>query len=174
MEEYITIGHTKKTYGVNGGLKAHIEDQYLEVLVNAEVVFLKINDKPTPFFIEGIEETNQLVLFFEDVTSKEEAHPFCAREIQVRASDLQDVHLLPPDSPGNYLELMGYEIETKERGTIGTIKEIVELPEQHLAVIQYQNKEVLIPLNDQFIKQVDENNKIIKMELPEGLIELYF
>lgn len=172
MEEYITIGYTKKTFGVKGGLKVHIEPQFFEVLIKTHVLFLNINNKPTPFFIEGIEETNAIVLYFEDVNSKEEAHPYCAKEILLRAEDLKDVPLEVPASESGYQQYVGFQIIAKGVGEIGKIEEIAVLPEQHLAIITYKGKEVLIPLNEQFIQSVDTNKKQLQLSLPEGLLEL--
>ena len=33
--------------------------------------------------------------------------------------------------------------------------------------------EILIPINDEFIKEVDRKNKTIVVDTPEGLIDLY-
>lgn len=172
MEEYITIGHTKKTFGVKGGLKAHIAPEYLEALVNTEVVFLKINNKPTPFFIEGIEEINGIVLFFEDVNSKETAYPFCASEIQLRVTDLKGINIEIDAPSSEFQEYIDFQVEVEGVGQIGKIEEIASLPEQYMAIIIYKNQEVLIPLNEQFIKEIDQKNKRLKMELPEGLLDL--
>jgi 16S rRNA processing protein RimM len=40
-------------------------------------------------------------------------------------------------------------------------------------VIEKLGKEILIPINDLFIKQVDRENKMLRLEVPKGLIELY-
>ena len=41
------------------------------------------------------------------------------------------------------------------------------------AHIDRNGTEILIPMNDEFIKQVDKPNKTIHVETPEGLIDLY-
>jgi len=39
--------------------------------------------------------------------------------------------------------------------------------------MMYQNKEVLFPLNDQFVTSIDKKSKIIHVDLPEGLLDIY-
>jgi len=39
--------------------------------------------------------------------------------------------------------------------------------------INRNGKEILIPVNDHFILKVDRTSKIIYLDVPEGLIELY-
>jgi 16S rRNA processing protein RimM len=46
------------------------------------------------------------------------------------------------------------------------------MPQQEIAVVVYQNKEVLIPLNEKLIVSIDEDKKVILMDLPEGLLTL--
>ena len=37
----------------------------------------------------------------------------------------------------------------------------------------YRDQEVLVPVNDDIIKGVDHNKKIIDVELPDGLLDIY-
>ena len=67
---------------------------------------------------------------------------------------------------------ISYEIISERDGAIGVIEEVIEMPQQIMGIVNYQGKEVLIPLNDQFITGVDEEKKILEMELPEGLLDL--
>ena len=43
---------------------------------------------------------------------------------------------------------------------------------QWLAKLTYEGKEVLVPLIEQMILDVNVRNKFIRMDLPEGLLEL--
>jgi 16S rRNA processing protein RimM len=37
----------------------------------------------------------------------------------------------------------------------------------------YKNKEILFPLNEDMIVEIDEDEKTLLVDLPEGLLELY-
>ena len=41
-----------------------------------------------------------------------------------------------------------------------------------MAVVDIEGRDVLIPLSDQLITEIDKDQKIIHMEIPEGLLEL--
>ena len=56
---------------------------------------------------------------------------------------------------------------------MGLIEDVREYPQQFLASIQYQEKEVLIPLNEAFIVEIDKTKKLLILDLPDGLLELY-
>jgi 16S rRNA processing protein RimM len=39
--------------------------------------------------------------------------------------------------------------------------------------IDFQGKEILIPAVDEFLKEVDRERKIIHIDAPDGLIDIY-
>jgi 16S rRNA processing protein RimM len=61
----------------------------------------------------------------------------------------------------------------EQRGELGEIVEIHEYPQQYVAVVPHQFREILFPLNDDFIKEIDVEKGILHVSLPEGLIDLY-
>ena len=72
-----------------------------------------------------------------------------------------------------YHEVNGFQVEDIRHGKIGEIEYINDQTPQHLFVINSNDKEVLIPINDDFILELDRINKTIKMDLPEGLLKIY-
>jgi 16S rRNA processing protein RimM len=46
------------------------------------------------------------------------------------------------------------------------------MPHQEMAVVNHHNKEVLIPLNEELIINIDTTKRLIIMNLPEGLVQL--
>ncbi|MGA9588941.1 MAG: 16S rRNA processing protein RimM, partial [Salegentibacter sp.] len=39
--------------------------------------------------------------------------------------------------------------------------------------IKNGDKQILIPMNDEFIQKIDKTNKTIYLNTPEGLVDLY-
>jgi 16S rRNA processing protein RimM len=72
-----------------------------------------------------------------------------------------------------YHEIIGFQVKDTRFGDVGVIVGVNDKTAQHLFVIENLGKEILIPVNDLFIKQVDRENKILGLDVPEGLIELY-
>ena len=68
---------------------------------------------------------------------------------------------------------MGYFVEDTQLGELAIINSIEEMPQQTMASMVYQNKEVLFPINDQFVKSIDQEAKKILVELPDGLLAIY-
>ena len=174
METYQSIGYTKKTYGVKGELKLNIADEYLEDFAQADVLFLAIAGRKIPYFVEYINFENPFTLKLEDFDSKEKVVELTGKEIFMRQSDLlkEEEKVLEFEPTLRYKKYVNFEIHDKILGKIGIIEEIIEYPQQEMAAIKFQEKEMLIPLNEQLILTIDAENKVIEMDLPDGLLEL--
>ncbi len=173
MDEYIRVGKTRKTHGIKGGVKLEVEDRFLEDVLKVDVAFLKIQGKHLPFFIEGFDYTNKLIIYFEEIETPEAAVPLTSKDFFIRKKDINEQSTIAfQDSNLQYGKLLGFEIYDQSLGRIGEIEKIMEFPQQEMAQLTYDAREVLIPLNDQLILEIDEKTKKVKMQLPEGLLHL--
>lgn len=173
MEKYISIGYTKKTKGVKGELKIEVADIYWEDFQKSTVVFLLQKGKEMPFFIEKIINEKELLLKLEDIDSKETAHDLTSKELFLRASDVsKKEEAITTNSDLKFGHIVNYQIEDQTLGNIGIIAEVLEFPQQEMAILFIEEKEILIPLNDALILKIDEANRVVTMDLPEGILEL--
>jgi len=174
-EKYVRIGRTKKPHGIGGELKLHIEDQYAEDFDNTEVVFLEIGGNPTPFFVENVRGELFPILKFEDIDSRDAALTVAQKNMLLRESDIIATEdRTYEEEPGmRFKRLAGYMIHDETVGEVGKIEEVVEMPQQEMAVILTDKKEILIPLNDSLILEIADDLKVVKMDLPEGLLTLW-
>jgi len=174
MQEYQSIGFTKKTYGVKGELKLNITDKYLEDFAQAEVLFLGLAGRKIPYFIEYINFENPFTIKFEDKNTKEAAIELTGKEIFMRTKDLlpEEEKVLEIEGGLFYEKYVDYQIKDQTHGLLGKIEAIIEYPQQEMAALSFKKKEVLIPLNEQLIISIDEAARLIEMDLPAGLLEL--
>ena len=47
------------------------------------------------------------------------------------------------------------------------------MPASDVFIVIYKEKEIILPITDDFIEEINETTKIIKYNAPEGLIDLY-
>ncbi len=69
--------------------------------------------------------------------------------------------------------LIGFQVEDSIRGSIGHLVAIQDIENNPLFVIEHEGHELLIPIHDDFIQDIDDVNKVIKVNLPDGLVDLY-
>ena len=130
-----------------------------------------IGNNLIPFFIEHsqLHKSSLLRVQFEDVYDEATENAMIGTELFLPLS------FLPP-LEGNkfyYHEIIGFKVTDISFGDVGVLVGVNDKTAQHLFVIENQGKEILIPINDLFIKQVDRENKILGLDVPQGLIELY-
>ncbi len=170
--ELFKIGKTQKPHGLTGEIRVVVEDIFLDELSSFEVLFIKVGAKPIPYFVESLTFGNLPNFKLEDVNTREDARKIGSKDLFVRKSDLSFDPDQVEDNDLHYGFLKGFEINDKSIGKVGTIVEILEFPQQEMAVIELEDKEIFIPLNDSFILSIDEVKKLVLMELPEGIVEL--
>ena len=103
----------------------------------------------------------------ENINTREAAAKLSQKEVWLTEEDFK--RLSAKSAPAN---LLGYTIiNDKER--LSEILEVIEQPHQLLCRLELKGKEVLIPINEMFLKKIDHKKKEVIVDLPEGLIEIY-
>jgi 16S rRNA processing protein RimM len=170
-ENCFYLGKIVKKYSFKGELLVKLDTDDPEIFTKMESVFVEHHKNLIPFFIAScsLHKSALLRIQFEDVTSEAKADELLGCELYL------PLNLLPPLS-GNkfyYHEVIGYTIKDADFGNIGILKGINDTTAQALFEIDHKGQEVLIPINDDFIKEVDRKQKFILLQVPDGLIELY-
>jgi 16S rRNA processing protein RimM len=142
-----------------------------ELYENLESVLVEMNKNLIPFFIENssLHKNDFLRVKFEEVDSEEEADSIIGCEIYLPLTML-------PKLEGNkfyFHEVIGFKVEDKRLGIVGEIVSINDTTAQPLFEVLNNGVEILIPMIDHFLLEIDRKNKKVVMDLPEGLIEMY-
>ncbi len=165
------LGKIVRKHSFRGEVVIKLDTDEPELYENMDAVFLNVGQNLIPFFIERslLQKGNQLRVKFEDVSSEEDADAILKSEVYL------PLELLPKLS-GNkfyYHEVIGFTVEDKNYGTVGILHHINDSTAQPLFEIKNGDKEILIPMIDDFIKKIDRKNKVVVVETPEGLIDMY-
>jgi 16S rRNA processing protein RimM len=164
------LGYLIKKHGVGGEMQAMLETETPAYYKNLESVFVEINQKLVPFFIQSLRISGQkAVVKFEDIDSAEDTEALNGARLFL------PLHQLPPveDDQFYYHDVVGYEVEDLHSGPIGRVVNFYLLGEQDLLAVDCQGKEVLIPIVDAFLHKVDKANQKLFVDLPDGLLDIY-
>ncbi len=163
------LGQITKTSGYEGALVVRLEKEFIENIPDMESVFVEVDGRPVPFFIEWSEYTGSDLLRLKfsgyDSVNRAEEYKGCRVFLTVETGPA------PVETdPGT---LIGFSVYTTESKNLGIIKELIINPGQILLNVEsISGNEILIPLHDDLIRGIDHDKKIIFMELPEGLAEI--
>ena len=170
FDGYFLLGKIIRTHGYKGGLKAIIDVDQPQEYSELDMLFLDIKGKLIPWTIDQIHfENNKANIKLTDLNDMEGAEKLVGHFIYLPDE-------LLPKLTGNkfyFHEITGFHVKDKIHGDIGTIDRVIELPNNPLFAITFGNKEILLPVNDEVIKKVDRRKKLIEVEAPLGLIDLY-
>jgi 16S rRNA processing protein RimM len=61
----------------------------------------------------------------------------------------------------------------KLHGSLGKIMGVSDNGEQVLVTLRFKDREVILPVVEDFIDKVDEEKKVLYFNAPEGLIDVY-
>ncbi|MDZ4748299.1 MAG: hypothetical protein SH808_07400 [Saprospiraceae bacterium] len=170
VRDFFLLGKTLKSHGTGGHLRLLIEDRLRSYIKPGSYIFMDLDGSRVPFKIQEVEDGQHFVILLADINGKQESDTLTGKEIWVPLEQVKPRHL---KSPRNLNEKWDdYKIRDEENGSEYRILRTEEYPQQLMAVIDLAGREVLIPLSDQLITGIDKDNKVISMEIPEGLLDL--
>ncbi len=173
IDDCYQIGYVTKTHGLQGDVNVLLDVDFPEAYEEMESVFLQLTGSETlvPFFVENLRlQKDSLIVKFEDIDNIEQATAL------LKAGLFFPLDQLPTLEEGQFYfhEIIGFLVQDENEGPLGSVKDVYEVGNQHLIAMDYQNKEVLIPLNDDIVLKVDKEKQAVLTRLPEGLLEVYF
>ncbi|MFC7356451.1 ribosome maturation factor RimM [Jejudonia soesokkakensis] len=165
------VGKIVKKYSFKGELLIKLDTDEPEQFLGMESVLVEQHKSLIPFFIESSSLHKSLLLRvqFEEVANEADADALIGKELYLPLT------ALPPLTGDKfyYHEIIGFTVKDKTFGEAGTIIAVNDATAQHLFIIDFKGKEILIPVNDSFIEKVDREHKILHLDVPAGLIEIY-
>jgi 16S rRNA processing protein RimM len=166
----LRIGKIVATHGLQGAvILKHIVGNS-EWLEKDSVLFVELRKgSHIPYFTIAAKAHNdeEYIVTLDDLNTVEAAKKLVGKQVYVKEDILSD-HA--EDSP---LLWIGYNLVDREKGGLGQIEDVMQAGAQWLAKITYEGKEVLVPMVPQIIVEVNARNKYIRVDLPEGLLEVY-
>lgn len=169
--DFLQIGFTKKTHGVDGEIKMFIEERFEDIFLEKDRIFLEIRGIKQPFFIEYVRGGGEFIVKLEDVINREDALLLQSKGIFLPASEVP-ADIGPAEPALEYAGIAGFILIDQTTGEIGVVKEVLEMPQQEMAVVHYLGRDVWVPLNAAFVKKIDAAGRTVTVDLPEGLLEL--
>lgn len=170
-EECFYLGKIVRKYSFKGEVLIKLDTDEPELYKELESVLVDYNNNLIPFFIQqsGLHKSTLLRVRFDDVDTEEKADELIGLEVYLPLSFLPELD----DDQFYYHEIIGFTAEDVNFGKIGIVKGVNDSAAQALFEIERDGKQILIPVNDDFIKKVDKKNKVLLLDTPVGLIDLY-
>lgn len=170
-DDVYKIGTIGKSHGVKGEVSLYFDDDVFD-RVDADYLFLDIDGILVPFFFEEyrFKSGETALVKFEGIDSQDQARTITGCAVYFPRS------LADSDEAGNMSlpEVVGYSIVDADTDkVVGEVEGIDNTTENVLFEIKsLEGAEILIPVNPEWIVDIDSDNRRITMSLPEGMLSL--
>ncbi len=167
-EEVFKIGIINKPHGVKGEVSFTFTDDIFDRVEDCDYLVLLLDGILVPFFIEEyrFRSDNVALVKFEGVDSTEKARTLTNVEVYYPVKFMDDQEEI---SSWNYF--IGFRVEDIHHGCLGTVVDVDDATMNVLFVIENGDEEVLLPAHEEFILDIDRKKKILKVDIPDGLLD---
>ena len=172
-DELIAIGHYNKPHGVAGELSATV-DVELEELSGLSCLVSDIDGIFVPFFVNAFrpKSVDTVLLTIDGIENEKEATRLVNRDIYALNRDYRQ-ESIDADADGYPLDFfIGFELRDSDGSRVGEITDVDEQTENAIFVVDRDGSEIMVPATDDLIVEFDVDNKLMVMDLPEGLLDL--
>lgn len=167
-EEVFKIGIINKPHGVKGEVSFTFTDDIFDRVGDCDYLVLLLDGILVPFFIEEyrFRSDNVALVKFEGIDSTEKARTLTNVEVYYPVKFMDDQEEI---SSWNYF--IGFRVEDIHHGCLGTVVDVDDATMNVLFVIENGDEEVLLPAHEEFILDIDRKKKILKVDIPDGLLD---
>jgi len=164
------IGTLIKPHGFKGDLQMKGKTHLLDNIQIGDPLFISIDGQRIPFFVKDLYDSGRLdrvVVKFEFIDGIDEARKYInydvysERNVETPSSQEQDISLM-----------MNFEVHDRNSGKMAVVTDFVKSSENPILILKLEKKEIMLPLNADYIESIDNESKQIIANFPEGLFEL--
>lgn len=168
----IRIGRIIGIHALRGALRFRPDDPASESIQFVERIFLADGDDGAGAaeyrIVEGAPHTRGAMrLMLEGITNANLAEPLVGKSV------FADENELPPPAENEfyYRDVIGCEVFLLDGTRLGTIEEIIATGANDVFVVRGDGKEVLVPVIEDVVKEIDAASKRVVIEAIPGLLD---
>lgn len=167
-ESLVRLGAVSGTHGLRGDLKVRPLSPDTPALLGARTVYLRREGGSAVAYrpVRASMHKGNVLLRLEGLARIEEVEPLLGSDVLVRRADLD----VPPEGRHYWMDMQGMTVSDRTRGELGTLDDIFSTAAHDIFVVNGRFGEVLIPVVDEFLVDVDEDDRRLLVDLPEGLV----
>ena len=170
-DNFSYIGHVAKCHGLNGQFSIKIDFPQHLCAVFKELKSIYIGSKSNKSIVIDSFINNSIFLKtrINTIKSREDAKSILQKKVYIKNGE----HKKIDDTINKINELLHFKIIDKNEGEVGKINKVdFNRVQPMLFVLTNSNNLIQIPFVNEFIVNINKKNKLINVDLPEGLLEI--
>lgn len=167
-EEVFKIGVINKPHGVKGEVSFSFTDDIFDRVEDCDYLILMMDGILVPFFWEEyrFKSDNVALVKFEGIDTAERAKMFTNVEVYFPKKYMDEQNEI---TSWNFF--VGFQVNDVRHGALGEIVDVDDATMNVLFVIEKEGEELLLPAHEEFILDLDKKNRVLTVEIPEGLLD---
>ena len=166
----VLVGRITRPHGLRGQVAVNAETDFVDERFREGATLWMLGDaEPQPLTVASMRLQNRTpIVAFEGFTRVEDVEPLAGRELRVPESSLK------PLEAGRYYEhqLVGCAVETIEGRPVGTVVRVEGGAGGSRLVVEGARSEIQVPMVEGICAEVDVAARKIRIDPPDGLLEL--
>ena len=158
------IAQVLKSNGTDGELLLSFFDVAPEDMDLQEPVFIEFDGLPVPFYFEAFSQrgNSRALVRLTGVHSLTDADELAGAVLYAEDDLYEDEEE----------DLTGWTVLDADGTKVGTVSAHEDIPGNPCIWVETGHGESLLPLREELVLDVDETEKTLRMEIPEGLLDL--
>lgn len=166
----LEAGKIINTHGLRGEVKVIAWTDYPEDFEDIEYVYVKSKAGDEKLHISSVKyQKNNLIVKFAEIKDINEAEKYKNRILYVEREMLGEL----PEGVYYIADLIGLRVIDENDEEIGVIADIINTGANDIYDVKREGKKnILIPVIDDVVKEIDLENRLVRIKMMEGLDEL--
>ncbi|MEW6259364.1 MAG: ribosome maturation factor RimM [Thermodesulfobacteriota bacterium] len=166
-DKWIPVGKIVGVHGVRGSLKLKSFCEDPDIWNTRFQLSLQPKGlAPARFRIGAYRHHARIILIeLEGIETREQAEQWIGAEVYLPREAFPE----PEDGSHYWFDLIGLAVKAVDGRPIGEIRQLFSTGPQDVLVVQDEETEVLIPLVEAFVKQIDQAKRVVWVDLPADM-----
>lgn len=165
--DFISFGKIVKPHGIKGELKLFLYNEDSNILKDKINIWIEIDDCLTSFELLSIRGDKFKIVKLENINSRDNAKLFSKKEFFISRNDFPDI-----ESDNFYInDIINFRVLDNNKD-LGYVYDVFSLPGGNVMGINYNGKEILVPLVEKYIQFFDFDKKRVGLKNIEEFVKL--
>lgn len=168
--DLLEVGKIVNTHGLRGEVKVVTWTDYPEVFEDIEYVYIKRKDDYERLDVKGIKyQKGNIIVKFAQIQDINEAERYKNQVLYAEREILGEL----PEGVYYIADLIGLEVVDEDGRRIGTISDVINTGSNDIYEVKREGKKnLLLPVIDEVVLNIDLDSKRVTVHLMEGLEDL--
>lgn len=168
MEDFFRVGVIANTHGIRGEVKIFPTtddvkrfDYLKEAFIDAGKEKIKVEVSHVRYF------KNLVIVKFKDIDNINDIEKYKGKDLLVTRENA-----LPLEEGEYYLaDIIGADVYTEDGTLFGSLEDVIETGANLVYSVKHDGKEVLLPVIDDCVKEVNVDEKKVIVHIMKGLLD---